>query len=176
MRRDRRLLGTLAGLLGLALAGCEEPQGFARVERQSEIVASFQRKTIDGKTRVEYVGTVPGAKDHPEFLVNWSNLNSEVKVELYVFNRDFYDNTLPPMELAEGLTEQQKLNPDGPLLVLWPQLPLEGPQFGDRLPTQLHLHPNVGDWVLVFYNPLDRTLANRALISGSVELSYFSLP
>ena len=176
MRRDRRLLGTLAGLLGLGLAGCEDPQGFARVERQTEVVASFNRQTIDGKARVEYFGAVPSAKDHPEFLVNWSNLNSEAKVELYVFNRSAYVDSLPLMQHAEDLTEQQKQNPDGPLLVLWPQLPLEGPQFGDRLPTQLHLHPTPGDWVLVFYNPLDRNLANRAMISGTVELSFFSLP
>jgi len=166
----------LAGLLGLGLAGCEDEVGFARVEHQTEIVASFQRLTIDGKDRVEYLGTVPSGKDHPEFLVNWSNLNSEVKIELYVFDRSSYVDNLPLMQLAEDLTEQQEQNPDGPLLVLWPQLPLEGPQFGDRLPTQLHLHPTPGDWVLVFYNPLDRNLANRAMISGSVELSFFGIP
>lgn len=176
MRLNRRLSRTLTGLLGLGLAGCEEPTGFARVERQTEIVASFQRQTIEGRARVEYVSTVPGGKDHPEFLVNWSNLNTEVKVELYVFLRSAYVDSLPPMQLAEDLTAQQKQNPDGPLLILWPQLPLEGPQFGDRLPTQLHLHPSVAEWVLVFYNPLDRNLANRALISGSIEMSYFSLP
>ena len=176
MRPNRRLLGTLTGILGLGLAGCEEPTGFARVERKTEIVAHFERLPIEGKARVEYVTTVPGGKDHPELLVNWSNLNSEAKVELYVFLRSAYVDSLPLMQLAEDLTAQQKQNPDGPLLILWPQLPLEGPQFGDRLPTQLHLHPSVAEWVHVFYNPLERNPANRALISGSIAMAYFSLP
>ena len=176
MRPNRRLLGTLTGLLGLGLAGCDEPTGFARVEAQTEIVSHFQRQTIEGKARVEHVATVPSGKDHPSFLVNWSNLNSEAKVELYVFLRSAYVDSLPLMQQAQDLTAQQKQNPDGPLLILWPQLPLEGPQFGDRLPTQLHLHPSVAEWILIFYNPLDRSPSTRALISGSIALTYFSLP
>ena len=170
----KRGIGALLPLL-VGLAGCEDPEGFARVERRTEVVATFTRVTVPGRGRVEYFGTAP-QKDHPEFLVNWTNLNREITVELYIFRRQDYDPSQPPRQLAEALTEAQNQDPAGGLRVLWPQLPDEGPQFGDRLPTQLHLHPTTGDWVFVFYNPLDPNPINRATISGSIELSYFSLP
>lgn len=190
-------------VLLLGVASCEEPQGFARVERHTEVLASFQKANVEGQGRVVYFVSVP-QKDHPEFLINWVNLNRQITVELYVFRRSDYDATdnngtpnssKPPMQLAEELTEHYKSElaereslcreqypgvecplPKPDVRILWPLLPLEGPMYGDRLPTQLHLHPTPVEWVIVFYNPLLFSPTNRAQISGSIELSYFSLP
>lgn len=177
----------LASLLFL-LPACEDTQTFARVERRTLTVDSFQRRPVDGGTRVEVFVSVP-EKDHPEILVNWTNLRGEIEVEAYVLARSVYADPAnagkPLAVLAQEQTDlqnqeredaKQNQQPPPPLRILWPQLPDEQPPYGETRPTQLHLHPDPGEWVVVFYNPFGPGPTNRASLSASIELSFYSIP
>ena len=177
----------LAALLFL-LSACEEDQTFARVERRTVTVDSFQRLPVEGGTRVERYVSVPH-QDHPEILVNWTNLRGEIEVEVYVFAASVYNDPANAGKalavLAQEQTDlqnqeredaKQNQQPPPPLRILWPQLPDEQPPYGDTRPTQLHLHPDPGEWTVIFYNPLGPGPTNRASLSASIELSFYSLP
>ena len=56
----------------------------------------------------------------------------------------------------------------------WSSVPEEGPNFGERRPTLIHLHPEPGAWMVIFYNPNVVSPATRALLSATVEYSYYS--
>ena len=180
---------TLAGAAALfLLPACEDTQTFARVEQRSVTVDTFQRKPVDGGARVEVNVSVP-QKDHPEILVNWTNLNGEIEVEVYVFARWVYTDPANAGKalaaLAEEQTELQNQERDAaeanqqqppPLRILWPQLPNAAPPYGETRPTKIHLHPDPGEWVVIYYNPFGPGPSNRALLSATVALTYYSLP
>ena len=163
--RSRRLLKTwsLLGLLawGLALPGCgnDSSPTFARIENVVETIADFRRFQLQGQERLEYQTTVKPGLLHVEFLMNWTNLTRDIEVDVYVVRNEDYVATVPPAQLGK---------------VFWTSVPQEGPQFGDRRPTLIHLHPSPGDWVIVFFNPKAAgNPANRATLSATVQLSYF---
>ncbi len=150
----------VAGLLVTVVAGCGEdtPTTFARIENKVETIANFQRFQIQGKERLEYRTNAQTGLLHVEFLINWTDLTRDIEVDVYVVRDADYDASKPPDQLTE---------------VFWTSVPTEGPQFGERRPTLIHLHPTPGDWVIVFYNPNDRNPSTRASLSATIELSYF---
>jgi hypothetical protein len=144
----------------LALAGCGEDTAttFARIENKTETIADFQRFQIQGLERLEYRASVPADVLHPEFLISWTNLARDIEVDVYVVREEDYLPDIPPSGLAP---------------VFWTSVPQVGPLFGDRRPTLIHLHPEPGNWVIVFYNPNQRQPNTRAILSATIELSYF---
>lgn len=152
------LMLTVLAAAGIALMGCNNnTTGFARVEEITETVARFERLNLEGRQRVEYQVTV-GTQTHPEVMINWTNLNREIEVEVYVVLLAKYDPNVNPATLKH----------------FWSSVPEVGPNFGDRRPTLINLHPEVGTYVVVFYNPNDRSPSTRATLSATIEYSYYA--
>jgi hypothetical protein len=150
-----------------ALAGCQDEQHFAVIRKQTLTLGDFERRKIQGQAQVlldpdgrGYTADVSSEMIHPEFVARWTNLKREVEVDLYVMRYEDYaaQQGVPPPELEN---------------VLWSSVPPSGPQFGETRPTQIHLHPSPGRWVLFFFNPLPRSPLNEAELSAEVLLNFF---
>jgi hypothetical protein len=142
-------------LLLLPLMGCSESTSFEQIQQREAFIADFDNLFIQGGERFEMTTSVPGDIVHPEFDARWTNLNREVSIEFYVLRAEDYDPSLRPSELKN---------------LLWPQGEL---RLGESRPSKIILHPEPGQWVLFFYNPADRSLANRVELSSQIKLTFF---
>jgi hypothetical protein len=160
---SKDVLWLLAVLLA-AGAGCEQ-QTFASIDKHTVPLANFERQEVPGHQQMvlDPQGTgyvqVPSDVIHPEFIAHWTNLKREVEVDFYVVPYEDYDPQKPPEQYVGG---------DG---VLWPRL--GGLAFGESRPTEIHVHPHAGRWVLFFYNSLDNAPANTAELSAQVDLNFW---
>ena len=157
MSRNRIVAACL--LSTVLLVACEEKQQFEDVLPQQEEIGNFERVRIPGGARyVLDVAEVAGDMIHPEFIGRWSNLKREIEVELYILRLEDYDETVPPRELRN---------------VFWTSVPEDGVGFGERVVTEMHVHPTPGPWILFFYNPHPFAPSTEAELSANVRLAYF---
>jgi len=171
-----RKISGLAGILALPglvlLAGCSEDanSSFMEVAPQITPIAVFDDLIMSGgQWRADYF-TITGDMKHPEVRSNWTVLNREVFIDMYLFRALDYDPNLAPTQQAN---------------VFWSSVPVDGPEFGDRRGTQIILHPCVynsetpprclpdGQWVVVFFNDNENILAKRTSLSATVNLRFF---
>jgi hypothetical protein len=174
MSRVRRIPG-VARLLALSslvlLAGCSEDasSGFMEVEPQFSPITVFDDLIMRGGDQKVAYFDIATDMVHPEVRSNWTVLNREVFIDMYLFRATDYDPNLPP--------DVQDF--------FWSSVPAEGPLFGDRRGTQIILHPCVydnespprcrpeGQWVVVFYNDNEDIFAKRTSLSATVNLRFF---
>ena len=163
----KSVLWLLAALLA-GVTGCEDQQ-FAAIDKHTVNLADFERVEIKGHEEMlldpsgkGYV-EVPQDVIHPEFVAHWTNLKvpglDVVEVDFYVVPYENYD----PQKAPEAYVGE-----DG---VLWPRP--GSLEFGESRPTEIHLHPAPGRWVLFFYNPKDNTPSTRAELSAEVGLNFW---
>ena len=155
------------------LTGCSEDSssGFQEILPQTTAIAVFDDLIMSGGDWKADYFDITGDMVHPEVRSNWTVLNREVFIDMYLFRASDYDPNLPPDEQADK--------------VFWSSVPIDGPQFGDRRGTQIILHPCVyntetpprcrpdGQWVVVFYNDNEAILVKRTSLSATVNLRFF---
>jgi hypothetical protein len=160
-------------LLGVGLlAGCSDEggQSFMEVEPTSTGVAIFDDVLMEGGEQLRFYFNIASDMISPEIRANWTVINREIFIDMYLILRSDYKPELLP--------------PDQPK-IFWSSVPELGPEFGDRRGTSIILHPcefdmsdppvcrPEGAWVILFYNPQLRTPVNRSAVSATVNLRFF---
>jgi hypothetical protein len=175
MSVSRPSLLVVAMLLGSSLlwSGCSENGGssFMEIAPRTDPVAEVNDRVMEGGQWLAFFFNISGDMGHPELRANWTVLNREVYIDMYLMQAADYDPNLPPDEQSN---------------IFWTSVPQEGPLFGDRRGSAIVLHPCVeydaspepvcrpeGSWVVLFYNDNIRALPYRTELSASVYLRYF---
>ena len=155
----RKSLWTAAGLLLAACLGttsCEEPQGFVEPQLQTQNVADLFNFEMDGQQQEIFRVTVLAEPDmvHPHLEGRWTFTDNEKPIDIYVIPAQSYDPSLPPGEQDD---------------IRWSSL--QDAIVGQQRQTSMHLHPEPGEWVLVFYNSLPFAATSRTRISSEIKLT-----
>ena len=172
VRHSVQFAAALLLMGSLFWSGCSEDgnSGFMEIVPQTVGITVFDNLILEGgKWRDDYF-EITGDMLHPEVRSNWTVLNREVFIDMYLFRASDYDPNVRP---------DQQPN------VFWSSVPVEGPEFGDRRGTQIILHPCVyntetpprcrpdGQWVVVFFNDNEAILSKRSSVSATVNLRFF---
>lgn len=160
-------------LLGVGLfAGCgdEGGQSFMEIEVRTKSVANFDDKLMEGGDVLVFPFIIESDMISPEIRANWTVLNREIYIDMYVLPQSDYNPELLPPEQPN---------------IFWTSVPQIGPEFGERRGTSIILHPCTfddadppvcrpeGAWVVLFYNAELRTAANKSDVFATVDLRYF---
>lgn len=173
MSASRRNLFVVA-LLGSTLlwSGCSEDSAssFQEIEPRLDPVLVLDDFLMQGGQKREAFFTITSDMKHPELRANWTVLNREVFIDMYVVRAEDYDPNVPPPQQPR---------------IFWSSVPEEGPLYGDRRGSAIILHPCAydnspvpacrpeGNWVVLFYNDNLATPATRTEVSATVNLRYF---
>jgi hypothetical protein len=170
-RPSRFLTAALLGTTLLA-SGCSEEGSstFMEIEPQSQVVASVNDVLMEGQNLLTYSFNITGDMRHPELRADWTVLNREIFIDMYLMRADAYVDSLTPPEQTD---------------IFWTSVPQEGPLFGDRRGSSIILHPCAydtsdppqclpqGEWIVLFFNDNVRTPNTRTEMSATVVLRYF---
>ncbi len=148
------------GLLGLVLLlACKTPEGFVEPKKYTVPIASLRGMVVPGQVQLVYhVAVLPEPEmTHPHFIGRWNFADVEKPIDVYVCRAEHYVETVPPAAQDS--------------VIFWSSL--QNAVVGQQRQTSMELHPEPGQWVIVFYNAAPATQMGRATFSADVELTYF---
>jgi len=155
----RYLVRAAAGLLlaaSLAIVSCDDPQGFVEPELVRQSIVDLFNFDMDGQQQEIYRITVGGDMVHPHLEGKWTFTDPEKPIDIYVVPAASYDPNLLPGEQP---------------VIRWSSL--QDAIVGQQRQTTMHIHPEVGEWVIILYNSLPYVATSRSRISSEIDLTYF---
>lgn len=158
MTQPLRILAGVALLAALGGLACEDPQGFVEPTKHTDVVVDLFNFDMNGQQQEVYRATVLPEPDmiHPHFEGRWTFADNERPVDVYVIPAGHYDPQLLPADQDS---------------IFWSSL--TDAVVGQQRQTEMHLHPEPGEWVILFYNALPFLQTSRARISTEINLAYF---
>jgi hypothetical protein len=153
-------LALVLGLVGVVSAtSCDNPEGFVEPKKHSEPIVSLRNTTVAGQTQLVYRVNVLSATEmtHPHFEGHWTFADNEKPIDVSVYRGEHYVETAAP-----GTQDS---------LLFWSSL--QNAVVGQQREATMHLHPEPGQWAIVFYNSGAASSAGRATFSATIDLEFF---